>query len=56
MATERIEYNELLPLGSRIQSSNIEKATADTDYQKKKEQEYHNFIEELKRQTVPYDV
>ena len=50
-----IEYNELLPLG-RIVRYNETECTADTEYQKKKDQEYRDFIEELKRQTTPYEV
>lgn len=54
--SDMIVYNELLPLGIRLESFDIEKATADTDYEKKKEEEYQEFVEELKRQTIPYDV
>lgn len=56
MSSERIIYNELLPLGSRLQTSDIEKPEAETDYEKKREKDYHDLVEEMKRQIVPYDV
>lgn len=55
MASSLIEYNELLPLG-RIVRYNESECIADTEYKQKKDEEYREFIEELKRQTTPYEV
>ena len=56
MSAERIEYNELLPLGIRMETFDDTECIADTDYKKKKDEQYQEFIDELKRQTVPYEV